>query len=124
MTVNSVLKKSFIRKPSGFYFIQAPEKVNPLTAAGAPGFVWGSASAALSRVFTSRVSAPGMNAGACSGLTLSLISRPRLERQGSAEANGSTQKERDQRDRQDAGLRVPGACVSAFDFSPFCRYIE
>jgi hypothetical protein len=31
---------------------------------------------------------PGMNAGACSGLTLSLASRPRLERRGFASANG------------------------------------
>jgi hypothetical protein len=31
---------------------------------------------------------PGMNAGACSGLTLSLDSRPRLERRGLASANG------------------------------------
>ena len=32
-------------------------------AAGAPGFVWGSASAVISRVFTSRVSAPGFTRG-------------------------------------------------------------
>ena len=37
-------------------------------AAGAPGFVWGSASAVLSRVFTSRVSAPGFARGSTSAV--------------------------------------------------------
>jgi len=47
---------------------------------------------AFKKLAESTLRLPGMNAGACSGLTLSRASRPRLERRGLASANGSTWK--------------------------------
>jgi len=52
-------------QPSDFYLGEDASTAAG-AAAGAPGFVWGSASAVLSRVFTSRVSAPGFARGSTS----------------------------------------------------------